>query len=36
MTEINARVISSKILFSETSEVINAGKARGLLYEIHK
>lgn len=36
MTEINARVISSKILFSETSKVINAGKAKGLLYEIHK
>ena len=36
MNEIKARVISSKTLFAETKKVINSGKARGLLYEIHR
>ena len=36
MTEVKARVISSKTLFAETYKVINKGKAKGLLYEIRK
>ena len=34
MTEIKARVISSKTLFSETNKVISSGNARGLIYQI--